>query len=42
MHDKMVIIRGVVSGGGGLAPKPLITDNIFFKTESAYGTYCDI
>jgi len=25
-------------GAGGLAPKPLNTDNIFFKTESAYGT----
>jgi len=35
------VIIGVVSGGGGrgLAPKPLIMDNIFFKTESAYGTF---
>ena len=24
---------------GGLAPKPLIKDNIFIKTESAYDTY---
>jgi len=35
----MFAIGEVCGWGGGLAPKPLIMDNIFFKTESAHDTY---